>query len=58
VHGLRKFLSFMMILLSVIVVGFAQTYFRGQAVPLVLFILLAIALFIGGLVVHKKTVKD
>jgi hypothetical protein len=48
----------MMILLSVIVVGFAQTYFRGQAVPLVLFILLAIALFIGGLVVHKKTVKD
>jgi putative flippase GtrA len=54
----RNFISFMLIAVSVMLMGIATQWFRGQTLPLVVSMLAAVVLFVSGLIIHKRGVKQ
>jgi hypothetical protein len=55
--NVRNLISFVMVALSVMLLGIGSQIFRGQTVLLLLFILAAGILFVGGILIHKRGVK-
>jgi hypothetical protein len=56
--SVRNFISFMLIAVSVMLIGIGTQWFRTQTVALVICLLAAVVLFVSGLIIHKRGVKQ